>query len=80
MTAQSAIAELARNLACRKRLGMGLVLGGAAELESLARGLNGETAPQDLKKIRAALGDCTRCELSRKRNKLVFGQGPAGAG
>jgi uracil-DNA glycosylase len=32
-----------------------------------------------LLKIREDLGDCTRCELHKKRNKLVFGDGSAKA-
>lgn len=34
-------------------------------------------APEDdtLEKIRADIGDCTRCELHEGRNKLVFGDG-----
>jgi uracil-DNA glycosylase family 4 len=32
-----------------------------------------------LEKIRADIGDCTRCKLSKARNKIVFGDGSAKA-
>lgn len=35
----------------------------------------GVSRPRSLEALRAAVGDCTRCKLHRKRTHLVFGEG-----
>jgi DNA polymerase len=35
--------------------------------------------PETLEAVRADLGECTRCELSRRRTHIVFGEGDPGA-
>lgn len=73
---------LAANLACRSRLGLGLVDGAPADLDRLATLLTpGATAPGPengggLESIRRRMGECKRCPLSKGRRSIVFGQGP----
>lgn len=91
----SLIQELAENLACRARLGLGLVEARAGDLRRLSAALAGRTAPDQpapagaagdgpglrpsLEGVRAQLGDCQRCALAQGRRKLVFGAGLATA-
>jgi len=87
------IHELAANLACRARLGLGLVEARAGDLRRLRAALAGPAAPGDsapaagagtgprpsLEGVREQLGDCQRCPLAAGRRQLVFGAGPATA-
>ena len=70
------LSALAQNLACRQRLGLDLVQGEAAQLAELSDLANPGPPPSPLVKARRELGDCTRCRLHEKRQKLVFGSGP----
>ncbi|CAO0823996.1 uracil-DNA glycosylase [Desulfarculales bacterium] len=78
------------NLSCRRRLGLSLVQGGPAQLNSLLALAAGQPAlppaapPLDLEQpslaaIILALADCRRCTLAAGRRQVVFGDGPAGA-
>jgi DNA polymerase len=89
------IHELAANLACRARLGLGLVEARAGDLRRLQAALAGQAAPPkggpagaagdgpglrpSLAGVREQLGDCRRCPLAARRQRLVFGAGPATA-
>lgn len=79
MAARPELAQLAANLACRRRLGLGLVSGTPEQLAALIQGPEAAAASQGLEAVRERLGDCTRCGLHEKRNHIVFGQGPADA-
>jgi DNA polymerase len=75
-------AFLAANLACRERLGLGLVAGSQTELAQLISLLDPQATQPDkgleggLESVRAAMGECKRCPLSAGRRSIVFGQGP----
>jgi DNA polymerase len=70
------IAELAANLAARRRLGLDLVEGGPAQMEALLSLVMGQPLAQGLSAIARGVEGCTRCHLSAGRHKIVFGQGP----
>ena len=77
---------LANNLACRSRLGLSAVRGSRGEMDQLMAavmpagpGAAGAPPLSSLAEARAWLGECTRCPLSRGRNKIVFGAGPENA-
>ncbi|MFZ5586269.1 MAG: uracil-DNA glycosylase [Thermodesulfobacteriota bacterium] len=84
------VAELAANLACRARLGLGLVAAGPDSRQRLMAALAGRPAPPaadaprpqpggprpSLAGVRADLGQCIRCGLSQARRAIVFGAGP----
>ncbi len=73
------LTALAENLACRSRLGFGLVTGGNSQLADLDRLANPGPPLSPLNRVRRELGECTRCRLHEKRKKLVFGAGPEDA-
>lgn len=83
-----ALGALRDNLACRGRLGLGLIEGGPAQLERLlALGAPPPAPPAtldlqepSLEGLALALADCRRCPLHQGRRQVVFGDGPAGAG
>lgn len=76
MTAHPELSELAANLAARQRLGLHLVEGEPAQVETLMSLLLGQPLAQGLLAVRAGLGQCTRCALHAGRQAIVFGQGP----
>lgn len=76
------LAALAGNLACRSRLGLTQVEGGRGEMDQLmAAIMPSSPAPRlgSLQEVQAWLGECSRCPLSQKRHKIVFGAGPEDA-
>lgn len=83
-----ALRALLDNLACRRRLGLGLIEGGPAQLERLlALGAPPAAPPAtldlqepSLEGLALALKDCRRCPLHQGRRQVVFGDGPARAG
>ena len=96
------LAALAGNLACRGRLGLGLVSGDSIDLQRLLAELSSSDSPSSdgpleeagssgrafneppvpvggLARIRAAMGECTRCPLHQGRKNIVFGKGAGDA-
>ncbi|MGD8563267.1 MAG: uracil-DNA glycosylase [Desulfarculaceae bacterium] len=75
------LSALAANLACRRRLGLGQVLGSPDQLDQLlSHFLPPKPSPQNgesgLEAVRQGMGQCTRCPLHKGRRNIVFGQGP----
>ncbi len=82
------LAALAENLACRGRLGFGLVSGDLKNLQRLVAGISPNKAESSinqagslggLAQVRAAMGECTRCPLHQARRNIVFGKGAENA-
>ncbi len=84
--------HLLDNLRCRARLGLPLVRGERSALERLlalagagvAGTPDGEAIPDrpkagGLERVRADMGECTRCALHQGRSRIVFGDGPEDA-
>ncbi|KIX12173.1 uracil-DNA glycosylase [Dethiosulfatarculus sandiegensis] len=70
------IAALRENLACRKRLGLGLVQGGEKDLDLLLDSLLAKGCDDlGLESLEAGMGQCNRCPLGAARKNLVFGRG-----
>ena len=82
MTDSRRLADLADNLACRSRLGLSKVAGSREDLAQLMDAVM-PAAPTprftSLAQVRQWMGECTRCSLSRGRDKIVFGSGPEDA-
>jgi len=51
------------------------VAGGSARLAEPTSDAPGVAGTSDLAELRGAIGDCTRCKLSRARTQIVFGVG-----
>lgn len=75
MPARRDLSLLADNLACRRRLGLGLVRGAPGQLAQIVSGNPKATSDSSLEHIRTRMGECIRCPLHQKRQKIVFGQG-----
>jgi DNA polymerase len=70
------IAALRENLACRKRLGLGLIQGEEKDLDQLLDSLLSQSrAELGLESLEAGMGQCNRCFLAKSRKHLVFGRG-----
>ncbi len=69
-------ANLADNLAARRRLGLPLVEGRRSQLDDLLSLVLGQPLASGLAAITRGIEGCSRCSLAAGRHHIVLGQGP----